>query len=207
MSQWSLVKLNGKSQVIPKVCPNCLQPSAQEFRYGYKGLKGWLTRTTYYQSFNYCEPCLKQARSAMGLGTWAFFLVMLGLVSAIISSIALDEAFRDPGAAQSTAGGLVLLGPVGSAAIFVGLYFLVRKVKRGRYPLRPEQALWGPAVFYVGSGFMDLQNRSAYKAVRREWIAALIQANPEQADEGTYQAFVGMPKPPAAPVNRPFGGA
>ncbi len=38
MAVWTAIKLKGKSQVIPPICPNCMAPATVSFRYGYKGL-------------------------------------------------------------------------------------------------------------------------------------------------------------------------
>ena len=64
--KWTKVVLKGRSQLIPGLCPNCLAPADQSFRYGYRGIEGWLTRTTYYQTFTYCRACHGQAVSVAG---------------------------------------------------------------------------------------------------------------------------------------------
>jgi len=71
--KWIKVAMKGRSQVIPPICPNCLEPAELKFRYGYRGIEGWLTRTTYYQTFTYCQACHPQAVSAVGLRRWGIF--------------------------------------------------------------------------------------------------------------------------------------
>ncbi|MDE3033862.1 MAG: hypothetical protein KGI56_09375, partial [Acidobacteriota bacterium] len=160
-----------------------------------------------YQSFHYCEPCWKQAKSALGLGTWTFVLVLFGAFSTLILAAAIAGTSRNPENQGSGPGVLLLLAPAALLAAFAGLFLLIRGVKHRRYPLRESQVAWGPAAFYVGSGFLDVQGHSTYKALRREWVALLVKANPEQVDDETYQAFANAPKPSVSPGTRPFGGS
>ncbi len=211
MAVWTAIKLKGKSQVIPPICPNCMAPATVSFRYGYKGLKGWLTRTTYYQSFNYCAPCHKQADSALGLVGWGIAFGILGFfafIAFLVISVDAANPYRDP--VTHNASDLVVAISMAAAVlaaviVSVGLWFLVRAIKRKRHPLKPEQAVWGPAAYYTGSGVLDVQSYSSYKAARREWLAELIKANPAQVDDDTYVSFVGAARPEPASA-RPFGG-
>jgi hypothetical protein len=211
MATWPSVKLKGKSQVIPRICPNCKAPAAVSHRYGYKGLKGWLTRTTYYQTFNYCGPCGKQADSALGLQGWAFGLAILGFFACIgflALSVESTAQFRDPVTheASSLVAALSIIAAILAAAVISGgLWWLVRTIKRKRHPMRPEQAVWGPAAYFTGSGVLDVQSHSSYKAARREWLAELIKENPAQVDDDTYVSYVGAARPEAVNA-RPFGG-
>jgi hypothetical protein len=211
MATWTSVKLKGKSQVIPPICPNCMAPSTVSYRYGYKGLKGWLTRTTYYQTFNYCSPCCKQADSALGLQGWVFGLSILGVAAFVVFLVLLVEftaSHRDPEThkASDLATALIMIASgLGAVAVSGGLWWLVRTIKRKRHPMRPEQAVWGLAAYYTGSGVLDVQSYSSYKAARREWLAELIKANPAQVDDNTYVSYVGASKPETGAA-RPFGG-
>jgi hypothetical protein len=211
MATWTSVKLKGKSQVIPRICPNCMAPATVSYRYGYKGLKGWLTRTTYYQSFNYCDPCHKQADSAQGLKGWAIVFGILGFfvfIGFLVLSTDLMAPYRDPEthALSEAAAALSIIATVIAAAVISGgLWWLVRAIKRKRHPMKPEQAVWGPAAYYAGSGVLDVQSYSSYKAARREWLAELIKANPAQVDDDTYVSYVGAARPEAGAA-RPFGG-
>jgi hypothetical protein len=211
MAAWPSVKLKGASQVIPRICPNCMAPATASCRYGYKGLKGWLTRTTYYQTFNYCDPCHKQADSALGLQGWVFGLSILGFFAFIVFlvlSVQYTDRLRDPEThTLSELATALSIGAAILAAVIVsgGLWWLVRAIKRKRHPSRPEQAVWGLAAYFTGSGVLDLQSLSSYKAARREWLAELIKANPEQVDDDTYVSYVGVAKPETGNA-RPFGG-
>lgn len=209
MGSWHQVRLKGKEQVIPELCPNCLGPSTHRFRYGYKGWKGMLTRTTYYQSFYYCEPCMNQADSALGLNNWSIFGFILGLIAFVSVLIATSEAWRDPQTRKvpdhlMTLG--LILGASAAALALFGIRGLAKLIKQKKYPKTEAQAVWGAAAFFVGSGFMDMQNLAVYRAVRREWMAELVRLNPQQVDDATYQSWVGQARPAAAPEGRPFGG-
>ena len=206
---WTRLALKGTSQTIPPVCPNCLGKADQEIRYGYKGIEGWLTRTTYYQTFSYCDVCRPQAASASGLRGWGIFLGFIGFFVMIGAAVAIIDALRDP----ATGKGSTLsanLSIAGGAAVgilaWVLLYLLVRFVKRQRHPRRPGQAVWGCAAFYTGAPRFGLDSGTAvYIAARPEWIAALAQANPAQLDERTYAQVTGQQRPEPSPASRPFG--
>lgn len=209
MVQWHRIRLKGTEQVMPDACPNCMGPSTHHFRYGYKGWKGWLTRTTYYQTFYYCEPCMKQADSALGLGGWSFFGGVLGFFAWLAVTISLAEAYRDPETHRvpDLIMALVfLLGTAVAVGIVMGIRFLVKAIKQRRHPLKEGQAVWGVAAYYTGSGFLDVQSLASYKAVRREWLAEMVRLNAQQVDDATYQAWVGEAKPAPEPEARPFGG-
>lgn len=210
MTQWQTVQLKGQQQVMPRVCPNCLAPSTHSLRYGYKGWKGWLTRTTYYQTFYYCEPCCDQADSALGLSTWGFWMGFLGVIGGFVGLAVFADAFRDPVTHRVPEDKMVLamaLAVAASALLFGGVYALVRTLKRRRFPPREGQILWGPAAYYTGGGFMDLTGKYAvYRVARSEWARELVRDNPEQVDDATYQALVGAARPSAPAVEeRPFG--
>ncbi len=209
--QWTRVVLKGKAQVIPPICPICLGEADQKIRYGYKGLEGWLTRTTYYQTFTYCQACRPQVISATRLRRWGYFGAVVGGIALIPLLLALSSLLKDPatGKASDTAVnvGMAAAGLL-SLGVAVLVYWVARTLKRRRHPLRPGQVVWGPGAFYTGSARMGLSSgTSVYKAVRPEWAAALLKANPEQADAATYQALPGAARPTASPDSRPFGPA
>jgi len=195
MANWPSQKLKGESQVLPRVCPNCLREANVELRYGYKGLKGWLTNTTYYQSFLYCEPCADQVMAQRKLGLFRFWFCVLGFFGGLIAF-----AFAADTKEHSV---LPLLAPIAVIAVLVAGYRLIRSIKRKKSPKRDDQAVWGIAAVYYGSG-LDMSS-SIFRAARPEWLAALVAANPDKVDDDTFQKVVGRAKPTADP-NGPFGG-
>jgi hypothetical protein len=56
-----------------------------------------------------------------------------------------------------------------------------------RYPQNEQQAVWGLAAYYKGSG--------TYVAARPEWLAALVEENPEGVDDATYREVTGRDRP------------
>jgi hypothetical protein len=208
---WTRVAMKGKAQVIPATCPNCLGAAERKYRYGYKGIEGWLTRTTYYQTFSYCERCHPQAISAAGLRRWGIFAGIFAFFAWIPLLIALTDAARDPvtGLATGLRGDLAIAASVALALCAGGvIYGAARGLKHRRYPKRPEQAIWGLAVFYTGGMHLGFNTSYAvYKAVRPEWIVQLLKANPEQVEEAVYQNLVGEARPSLVPAARPFGPA
>jgi hypothetical protein len=207
--KWTTVALKGKAQVIPPVCPNCLGEGSVKYRYGYRGLQGWLTRTTYYQTFTYCPDCQRQAASAMGLRRWVVLGIVLGFIAWISLLVFLVDRVRDPQTGKATdfqAGLSVAVATAAALAVVVLVFRLARALKRRRHPLRPGQAVWGLAAFYTGGTHFGFSSGSAvYKAVRPEWIAALVKANPEQVADAVYQNLVGAARPAPVPGARPFG--
>lgn len=207
---WTRIVMKGAAQVIPEVCPNCLGPAGLKLRYGYKGLEGWVTRTTYYQTFRYCGDCHPQATSAAGLRRWGYLGIAFGLLAAIAASMGLAALLRDPATGACTRLGADLAidgGIAAGVAAGVLFYLAARFLKRRRHPLRPAQAVWGRAAYYTGSTRWGLDKGTAvYRAARPEWIAALARANPDQVDPATYQSLTGS-APPAAEPGRPFGPA
>lgn len=209
--KWTRIVLKGKSQVIPGVCPNCLGEADQRLRYGYKGLEGWVTRTTFYQTFAYCPACLPQAVSATRLPHWGWFGVLTGFIGAIAGSVLLADALRDPatGVCTPLQANLAIAGGM-AVGVATGLltYVVARFLKRRRHPQRPGQAVWGRAAFYAGAARWGLDpNTCVYLAARPEWAAALARANPEQLDAQAYHQATGEARPALAPGERPFGPA
>ena len=207
--QWTRIVMKGRAQVIPPICPICLGPADQKLRYGYKGLEGWVTRTTYYQTFTYCADCQPQVASATRLRRWGYFGVVVGGIALIPLLLALSSLVKDPATGKvsdlALNVGMAVAGLL-SAGMAVLVYWVSRTLKRRSHPLRPGQLVWGPGAFYTGSARMGLSsNTSVYKAVRPEWIAALARANPEQVDDAAYQALTGSARPAVPPDSRPFG--
>jgi len=209
MRGWHRLRLKGKEQVIPDICPNCLGPSTHRFRYSYRGWKGMLTNTNYFQSFYYCEPCMNQADSAMGLNGWTILGIVFGIFTFVATLVLTVDTWRDP-ETKVVPDSMITLGmslaALGGAAVVFGVRALAKFIKKKRFPKTEAQAVWGPAAFYAGSGFLDMQNQCVYLAARREWLADLVRLNPEQVDDATYQTWVGQPRPNIPDQSRPFGG-
>ncbi|WP_243382264.1 hypothetical protein [Geothrix alkalitolerans] len=208
---WTRIVMKGEAQVIPPVCPNCLAEGREHLRYGYKGLEGWLTRTTFYQSFHYCPSCLPQARSADGLRRWGWSSLLVAFLGAVAGVIALGEVLKDPvtGVCTPLQADFVVAGGA-ALGILAGIlfYLAARFVKRRRHPRRPDQAVWGMAAYYAGKSRWGLDAHTAvYLAARPEWIAALAKANPDQVDEASCQGITGGTRPEASKSGRPFGPA
>jgi hypothetical protein len=145
------------------------------------------------------------------MGWWAFGFAVLGFLAFIgflVLFVEFTASSRDPEThkASDLTTALVMIASILAAVVISGgLWWLVRTIKRKRHPMRPEQAVWGPAAYYTGSGVLDVQSYSSYKAARREWLAELIKANPAQVDDDTYVSYVGASRPEAGNA-RPFGG-
>lgn len=209
---WTRLVMKGNAQVIPATCPNCLAPATGlKLRSAYKGLGGWLTRTTYYQTFQYCPACHPQAVSAERLGRWGWLGAFLGFIAFIAAAVAVPSALGDPATHVCTPlmakVGVALAGVagLGTAAL---TYLVARAIKRGRHPLLPAQAVWGRAAFYTGKDrFGTMAGTAVYLAARPEWLAALARANPDQVDGAVYQGLTGEGQPSPDAKARPFGSA
>jgi hypothetical protein len=203
LNDWPAVKLSGSSQAIPRSCPGCLKSPTVEWRYAYRRpFPLWvLDRTSYFQTFYYCEECAGGLRTFFKYRRWKGVLTFLAFPSLFIAEVAAATTFGKAGplhAVGETLGVAVLLG--GTALLVLGGFgaiaqFLKKKIRgpagQGSSPL------WGPTAYYVGDGMMGFAISSAhvYRAYRPDWIKALVQSNPTQVDEASYQRFVGAPKP------------
>src|SRR5207244_3782302 len=81
---------------------------------------------------------------------------------------------------------------------------LWRRAERS-HPVREGQAVWGLAAFYTGETFGLGPSGRVYRAARPEWLKALVEANPDQVDDATYQRLVGVARP-SGETARPFAG-
>ena len=201
--KWPKVTLRGEGQVIPHVCPNCLAPGLIHCRYDYSPpFFIWLfTRASYYQTFFYCPGCaglLAAQDRIWGVFRW---YLPVGIVVFTLLLIALERL----GVSSNTAGSAV-------AVLVVVPYFLIfgwlRWQARVQYPLRADQVTWGRAAYCTGPGWVPAlfgPSRAVYRAAQPEWLKRLVEANPEQVDNETYQRVVGMPKP-IVEQKRPFFG-
>lgn len=211
--QWSAVSLTGEGQAIPRACPNCLKPSAVDYRYSYAGPLYLLNRTSYWQTFYYCSDCdpilAAYFRWASRMGCLGYILI----VAAFFGTLAvLAGSVLRKGTALGDAVGadnVVLLTMACSALAGFGMWALLRGCRRlylNRWPLKPEQALRAPAAYYTGRTFsLTGAGAAIYRAVRPEWIKLLVEANSDSVDDATYQRIVGTGRPVSG-GEKPFKG-
>lgn len=209
---WTKVKLKGESQTIPRVCPSCLAPSTTEWRYCYVRPfpLGFLDRTRYWQTFYYCDACSPGIQAFFSKekvsGCLVPVLFILGLVGGLLLFIPNEKGRPSQTEEAKTRRVMAMVG-AGVAAIGLPIVGAlgVKAIYKGRAPQRPEQPVWGPSAYYIGDGMMGFgsMDARAYTAVRPEWIKALVEANPDQVDDATFQRVVGSAKP-RPPEEKPF---
>jgi len=213
VSQWPKVALKGTSQVIPRVCPNCLHEADVSLRYCY--IRPWdvFRPTRYFQSFRYCGTCAPAAEADLKHHRRTDWLrrvpgLMVVLFAAVLSTLLIVDAVlpgsHDP-KERSPVAAVAFAGSVAAAVLLAWL--CVRwsgKSALRRCPRQPGQAVWGVAAYYTGSPILDLLgNSKVYRAARPEWLAALVRANRDQVDDATYRLIAGEERPPRD-TRRPF---
>jgi hypothetical protein len=185
--QWPMIEVKGGAVVVPQVCPNCMGDGTWRWRHGHKY---FLSNTTYYQTFYYCDACSDILSNERRIGRlqWLIgiplFLCLVGLE--ILVAWTWPQAGSD--GIWLAAGTLPLLVP-----IIVG--YLIGYRMRAAKPL-PAHALGRtPAAYYTGKTFAGLGGRDVYRARRQEWLDLLVRANPDQVRGEEYAQRTGEAKP------------
>ncbi len=200
-TKWTSVSLNGRIQVLPRICPATLRPAQEELRYGYRGPFYFLMRTTYYQSFYYAGDAAQAVKAwlkhrSRRILIWV--LVVLILMPAALFGTAM---LTDP---HPSLRFLTWVAPVLGLVVGWLLVTWSRRSTLARHPVPADAICRGPAAYYTGSGWNLTGRRAVYKARRPEWIRALVEANPDQVDDATYAQITGNARP--QPENaKPFG--
>src|SRR6185369_12256014 len=178
--------LKGDGQVIPKLCPNCLAPSTMRHRISHRFLN-----TTHYQTFSYCDYCSQTLQDGVSVERWKLLAYLLGLVITIGGGIGLIKVMGKDAPGWAPVVPFIIAICAGWAMIH-----FIKRGKLDRHPLRPEQAEWGPAVYYIGHGAFGFNVFTAkYKARRREWLRELVRQNPGQVTDAVYQEWTGSSRP------------
>jgi hypothetical protein len=94
----------------------------------------------------------------------------------------------------------VVLAPIVLAWLMIRAW---KKAITSKHPLQEGQLVLGPAAYYTGQAFGGFGSRSVYRALRPEWLAALVRANPGSVDAGTYARVTGEAAP-AKDERKPF---
>lgn len=201
--KWPSVAMTGSAQTIPVICPNCLAPADVTYRYAYRSPFYLFSRTAYYQTFSYCrrcEPAMDAYFNWQGKGCLIYILYVATFAGGIAAAAALFNPKGPLAAGGPPAGiGLVVLA-------VVGLWWVLRSMRAkamAKHPLGEGQLAQRPVAYYTGPTLGGLGSKHVYRALRHEWLAALVQANPASVDEATYRSIVGE-KPPSAEARKPF---
>jgi len=200
---WPSVAMSGDAQTIPAICPNCMAPADVKYRYAYTSPFYFFSRTAYYQSFSYCrrcEPMMDTYFRWRAKGCLIYILYVAAFAGGIAAAALLFGA----------SGPLASVGPTGGVALVVvlvaTLWWVLRRLRSKALAMQPigdGQVAQRPAAYYTGTTLGGLGNKSVYRALRKEWLAALVRANPGSVDATTYVALVGETPPPAA-NEKPF---
>ena len=197
--RWTKVSLHGIPHFIPAVCPNCLQPADVSLRCSHgpfiDNMFNPLLANS--QTFEYCSTCVDAARAALVCQRvrrgvfWIMSLIPLSLVFVGFMHLVLGEhsPLRPYWMRFVKASGVwsILVFPIGGMLVAWLIVRLTRWRMMRRYPLNEQQAVWGLAAYYKGSG--------KYSAARPEWLVALVEANPEGVDDATYREVTGCDRP------------
>src|SRR5262249_43833260 len=124
MHGWRSVTLRGDRHVMPRLCPNCLEPT--ERAYGLTYASG---PRRYSETFYYCAECValcgtyfswKTARS----GLWVFVVVPAGLAAAFVLAVTVAGSLPR-NAPEIVKAVLFGVGLVGGIAFAWGLSWLL----------------------------------------------------------------------------------
>ena len=202
LAKWPSVKLSSGSVIMPRTCPNCLAPSTWNWRYGYRSALWILSRTTYYQTFYYCEDCAKQLKRYFRWRSVTGFFGFFMYIAAVVGTLIFADNLKLPTKGLGLALGIGLT-VAAVALVWAGLRG-VRTAILSRQKLNDKQAGYGPAAYYTGPSLGVLGGGEIYKSLRPEWLRALIEANPALVDDETYRREVGREKPAK---QKPFAAA
>ncbi len=163
---------------IPKVCPNCMKPAECPWPTSYTA-----GNRTYVQTFFYCERCdamFRRNRTTVRLMLWA---APLGIGGGLGLAMALQL--------QSA---MLVGAAIGLPIVLMLAIWLARR----RSP--PAGALASTfTAFYCGDerlGIgMKMREVSYYRALRDEWLDALIDLNPAKTDPDEYLLRRGKDRP------------
>jgi hypothetical protein len=203
--QWPSAKLKGDSQVIPRVCPNCLKPTELYYRYGYTGPFYLLSRTTYYQTFYYCKPCGQAMEKKWKQDKWTFWVKLLLSFASFFAPIALMVNMpKQTGSGVDIMTVLFITAMIGTPfLVFFGLGWIFNSSYNRKNPIRPDQVTNGPAAYYAGKAILGMFGPNIYSALRPEWLQELVKLNPGQVDSTAYKNMTGQDKP-ASGTQKPF---
>lgn len=201
--RWPSVAMTGTAQTIPAVCPNCMAPADVKYRYAYISPFYFFSRTAYYQSFSYCRRCEPMMDAYFKWRSKGCLIYIL-YVAAFAGGIGAAAVLFGP------RGPLAAVGPAGAVAFValcvVALWWVLSRLRAramAKFPLGEGQVAQRPAAYYTGTTLGGLGTKSVYRALRKEWLAALVRANPGSVDAATYTAMVGEP-PPSSEGRKPF---
>ena len=172
VKDWPELALTFTGQTnLPQVCPNCLAPGTESRRVTYYSSVG--SDIKFYANFLYCSPCAKTIDAHKEWRRKLSLFLGIGPVAIFVPAFYVGMTFSD-----------MRLFFIVAAVITAGIIQFARSTKAAALeecPLKPNQAVWGPAAFYIGAeGF---GRSEIFKAIRPEWLKALADANPGRETE------------------------
>lgn len=172
--------------VVPYVCPNCMAEGTAGYRTAHNY---FLSNTTHYQTFWYCQPCLSAIRHESGT---SFLKWLAAIATGIGIAALLAQSQIDP----TILAVLSLAAAIGAGAIVVALRRMGKPLPAGGLGRRP-------VAYYTGQSFGGFGTRDIYRARRPEWLNLLVRANPDKATDESYSALTGQARP-AMTKEKPF---
>jgi hypothetical protein len=178
VSGWPMARLAGESHVIPRICPSCLASAAVEFRYSYQPLTIVSTKFC-HQTFYYCEDCAVTLTGYLKHQARCWWLALVGGFCGCLTMF----VFSHP--ASSLLFGIASAIALGYSSVALHKRYMLR-----HYPRTAKQLLWGPSAYYTGRRLFAAGCPSEYRAIRREWLRALVVSNKNQVDDETYRRWM-----------------
>ena len=175
---WPRVELPGTAFVIPRTCPSCMAPAANEWQTGHlqQHFGGY---TVYSITFYYCDACNQMLRDLVAIDEKVDemkqgFAVSVGVTGILFAvAVAVGANSGDWGLA-----GAMLAGVVAVAWLFRRFRTRSRQYREtARPPLPPNAAGYGFSAYCLRARGI-LHRNAVFAARRREWLEKLVAANP-----------------------------
>lgn len=175
---WPTVELPGTAFVIPRTCPSCMAPAANEWKTGnlQQHFGGY---TVYSMSFYYCDACNQMLRDLVGIDEKLYEMKQGFAVSVGVTGILFAVAV----AVLANGGDLGLAGATLAAVVAVAWLFRRFRTRSRQYretaqpPLPPNAAGYGVSAYCLKARGI-LHRKAVFAARRREWLDELVAANP-----------------------------
>ena len=172
------MELSGTAFVIPRTCPSCMAPAANEWRTGHLRQRAG-GYTVYSMPFYYCDACHQMLRELVAIDAKVHEMTQSFMLSVGVTGIVVAVGV----AVEANGGDWALGGVMLAAVVAVAWLFWRFRTRTRRYretaqpPLPPNAAGYGVSAYCLRARGI-LRRKAVFAARRREWLGTLVAANP-----------------------------